>query len=356
MPAVVLLALALQGPKRAPERRKELTVAARPLVTVVIATYNRHARLRRTLASLAAQTVHDFAVVVVDDAGSSPVGAEVLAALTPDIPARVVRMERNGGAGAARNAGIAASSSEFIAFIDDDVDATPGWLGAHLRAMTDSGMASIGPLLPPADWRPLSWNLWEARTLEREYARIARGLYPAGWRQFFTGNAMVRRADLVAAGGFDATFRRAEDIELGVRLEDAGVRFVLTTEAAGWHYARRTFASWRRMAAQYAEADVAIDAKHPRLAWRRVVAAEQSRRHPGLRMARNGILRSKLRAPVVFAAAGAARVLTPLHEAAGLRALSLAYDLEYHAALKAATSHAEPGETSAPLSLTQERT
>jgi tRNA uridine 5-carboxymethylaminomethyl modification enzyme len=53
------------------------------------------------------------------------------------------------------------------------------------------------------------------------------GVYDPTWRQFFTGNAVVRRDYLVDAGGFDESFTRAEDIELG---PDQRLQAVITAD------------------------------------------------------------------------------------------------------------------------------
>ena len=46
---------------------------------------------------------------------------------------------------------------------------------------------------------------------------------------------------LLASGGFDERYRRAEDIELAHRLEKLGVQFFFNMEAVGYHYAERSF-------------------------------------------------------------------------------------------------------------------
>ena len=59
--------------------------------------------------------------------------------------------------------------------------------------------------------------------LYKQYDAMDGGLYPATFRQFYTGNASVPRARLLEAGGFDTRFRRAEDVELAYRLHQAGL-------------------------------------------------------------------------------------------------------------------------------------
>ena len=45
-------------------------------------------------------------------------------------------------------------------------------------------------------------------------------------------------------GGFDASFRRAEDVELAYRLAKQGLRFLFNPKAIGYHVAERSFNSW----------------------------------------------------------------------------------------------------------------
>ena len=84
-------------------------------VTVVITTYNRAQFLQRAIQS-ALQAGSDLEVVVVDDCSTDDT-PEVCAKLSN---IRYVRLSANHGLAHARNVGIAESSSEFIAFLDDD--------------------------------------------------------------------------------------------------------------------------------------------------------------------------------------------------------------------------------------------
>ena len=49
----------------------------------------------------------------------------------------VVRLDRNTGPGEARNAGLAAVSTPFVAFVDTDVTVSPGWLTSLLGHFAD---------------------------------------------------------------------------------------------------------------------------------------------------------------------------------------------------------------------------
>jgi GT2 family glycosyltransferase len=92
--------------------------------------------------------------------------------------------------------------------------------------------------------------------LEKQYAALLRGQWTATARQFYTGNTSLPRKALLESGGFDERFRRAEDIELAYRLEQQGLEFTFSIEAAGYHYAERSFASWLQTPYAYGRHDI----------------------------------------------------------------------------------------------------
>jgi GT2 family glycosyltransferase len=210
-------------------------------------------------------------------------------------------------------------------------------LETHLAAATQgSGVVSIGPLAAPADWQPSPWNRWELETLACEYRQMERGAYPLTWRQFFTGNALVRRHQFLEAGGFNESFKRAEDIELAYRMWQLGCTFVFTPGATGWHYADRSLASWRAIPGQYARFDREIDALHTELGWLATVTDERRRRHPATRLALQALRRARLERVGASAALATGRALSVTRAyRAGTSLLSLAYELEYTAAARA---------------------
>lgn len=312
-------------------------------VEVVIATRNRHASLILCLEALSRQTLGDFGIVIVDDASDPPVEGAIPQRLREQLKLRNLRLPNRSGPGAARNLGVSTSTATYTVFIDDDVRPAPRTIEAHVRAMqeADGGLATIGPLAAPPDWRPTPWTLWEAKTLAVEYARMESGEHATGWRHFHTGNAGVRRADFIAAGGFNEHFTRAEDVELALRMAQGGCRFAFLPEAIGWHYSERTLASWLNIPRQYGRLHVELDRLHPEVGWLATTLREQSQRHPLLRGARAVFGRPVLRPAAVGAAVTVARALLALRlRRPATYAISLAYDLEYNRALAHAISEA----------------
>jgi len=226
--------------------------------SVIIPTFNRAASLSRVLRGLCGQAYPaDLMEVVVVSDGSTDGSAQVVRNL--HVPFRLKLFEQpNRGPAAARNLGIEHSRGPFVLFLDDDVIPSPCLVAEHARGHgTMSDLALVGPLLPAKTPRS-PWSRWEAWTLQRQYEAIGAGEWSMTFRQFFTGNASLRLEHLQRTGGFDTRFRRAEDVELGLRLSKMGVRFVFNPAAGVDHIAERRFGAWLRASYEYGRAETVM--------------------------------------------------------------------------------------------------
>ncbi|MBW3629359.1 MAG: glycosyltransferase family 2 protein [Gemmatimonadetes bacterium] len=93
-------------------------------ISVVVPFYQGQAWLERALRSIERQTLQPREIVLVDDGSPEPLRVDVRAENVAT-PVRVVRHPRNRGIPAARNSGVKAASSEWIAFLDQDDEWTP---------------------------------------------------------------------------------------------------------------------------------------------------------------------------------------------------------------------------------------
>jgi glycosyltransferase involved in cell wall biosynthesis len=226
-------------------------------ISVVLPTYNRLNRLKEVLNGLARQQypLSGFEVVVVSD-GSTDGTHEFLAALKMPFQLTPV-IQANQGPAVARNSGIARASGDLVVFIDDDVVPTPQFLAEHARFHSQQpDRVVLGPMLSPPDFRLSPWIYWEQEMLMKQYCAMQAGVWSPTARQFYTGNTSLARQHLIAAGGFDARFRRAEDLELGFRLARRGLHFVFNPAAIGYHYAERSFRSWLEIPYSYGRNDI----------------------------------------------------------------------------------------------------
>lgn len=88
-------------------------------VSVVIPTYSRPEMLQQALQSIAAQTYHDWEVIVVDDGSDPPVTAQDISQIVGE-RFRLQHHPQSLGTAAAKNHGVAAASGELITLLDDD--------------------------------------------------------------------------------------------------------------------------------------------------------------------------------------------------------------------------------------------
>jgi glycosyltransferase involved in cell wall biosynthesis len=230
----------------------------RPFLSVVVPTYNRLARLRHVITALEQQAypADAYEVIVISD-GSTDGTDAYLETYRSAMRLRWLP-QVNKGPAAARNAGVQKAIGEYIVFIDDDVVPEPQLLEEHARSHREAGrdVVVLGPLLTPESFKMTPWVSWEQDMLMKQYNALLRGDWQATARQFYTGNASLRRSHVVAAGGFDENFRRAEDIELAYRLADNGLEFVFNIQAAGMHFADRSYRAWLDAAYTYGRNDV----------------------------------------------------------------------------------------------------
>ena len=226
-------------------------------VSVVIPTYNRLDRLKRVLAALEQQLfpLEQVEVVVVSD-GSTDGTNEYLRTIETVLNVVPV-LQSNRGVAAARNQGVARASGETVLFLDDDVMPTPLLVREHMRIHGEqSAVVVLGPMLSPPDFKLSPWVRWEQAMLDKQYSAMTEARWRPTPRQFYTGNASLARRYVIEAGGFDESFRRAEDVELAYRLAPLGLQFVFNADAIGYHYAERSFRSWMDTPYLYGRYDV----------------------------------------------------------------------------------------------------
>ena len=315
-------------------------VSSAPTVSVVVPTYNRRDRLERVLNALfVQQTDVPYEIVVVSD-GSTDGTDDYLSKIEPPpdtaVLLRHVRQDNRGPA-AARNRGVEIAAGEIVVFIDDDVVACDRLLQAHVDAHRRLGddYVVIGPMLDPIDHRMSPWVRWEQEMLQKQYSALDAGEYEPSARQFYTGNASLRREHLIAAGGFDSSFRRAEDVELAYRLDDRGLRFFYENSAIGYHYATRSFEAWRSAAYTYGRNDVIFARDRGRSWMMSYIAYKFTSHHPAIQAVTTVCVRWRwLRRPLTVLLGWAAAAVDRVgFERAARYALSAYYSIEYHSGI-----------------------
>jgi GT2 family glycosyltransferase len=261
-------------------------VRAAPLISVVTATRNRVELLMRTLDSLTRQegvTADDFEAVVVVD-GSHDNTSETLRRTYFPFRLTVIEQARTGVA-VARNTGWRLTKADVVLFLDDDIIARPQLLAEHLklhRIQPDSIV--LGRFSPDTSVRRTAWTRYDELAQEKKYSALGRTEAPSGIR-LYTGNVSMPRSALEAAGGFDSTLPRNEDVDLGLRLQDLGYRFIYAPAAEGIHCGYRDFEGWSQMPLVYGRLDVAMYRDRASIGGLETIVACFHDRHPLNRIA-----------------------------------------------------------------------
>jgi GT2 family glycosyltransferase len=251
-------------------------------LSVVLPTYNRLERLKHVLAALERQDFphEQFELIVVSD-GATDGTNEFLKQVATPLQLRPI-YQRNQGVAAARNHGVYRAQGQIILFIDDDVVPESRLLAEHwhTHARHDGDIVLMGPMLTPPGFAMTPWVLWEQAMLVKQYENMLNGRWQPTARQFYTGNTSLAREHILAVGGFDPAFRRAEDVELAYRLADHGLRFLFNPDAIGYHFAERTFSSWLEIPYAYGRNDVIFTRKKGQQWLLPAIMTEFDTRHP----------------------------------------------------------------------------
>jgi glycosyltransferase involved in cell wall biosynthesis len=182
-----------------------------PLVSVIIPVYNGAAYLAEALASVFAQDYPALEVIVVDDGSTDESGA-----VARSFPAARYHRQPNGGVAQARNAGVAAASGAFLAFLDQD----DRWLPGKLRAQVGRMVADpfLGYTLTHGRYE---FAPGQARPSWLPATHLAD--HPA----FVPSALVVRAATFAEVGPFDPSYAVGGDGDWLFRAKDAGVRLAV---------------------------------------------------------------------------------------------------------------------------------
>ncbi|MBK1696037.1 glycosyltransferase [Rhodovibrio salinarum] len=206
--------------------------AVQPTFSIVMPSYNTERFIGDAILSVARQHYQPVELVIVDDGSTDETAAAVEAYQERFAVPILLLRQRNQGAGAARNAGVAAAVGEWIVFLDSDdvlepnalaAFATPlhtfpdaQWIGGDFSVVDEDDRAEIIPSL--ADRQKVRELLGEAFEDRRPLRLEDSG--PKFIRVSLTavGALAVRRDFFCQAGGFDESLRQAQDYHLWIRL------------------------------------------------------------------------------------------------------------------------------------------
>lgn len=202
-------------------------------LSVVIPTYNRLPILQKCLTALEhqqlrADSIAGYEVIVVDDGSTDQTVPWLQQA---DLPHTKLVQQDHQGPAAARNLGVEQAIGDTIIFIDSDLVVTERFLQAHVDALRQGQktlghdrLFTYGSVINTCNFEQPSAEPYKLTDFSAAY--------------FATGNVAIGRDWLEKAGLFDTQFQLYgwEDLELGVRLKQFGLKLIKCPEAVGYHW------------------------------------------------------------------------------------------------------------------------
>ena len=196
------------------------------LISVVVPVYNRAHILSRSVGSICKQSYQNLEILVVDDCSSDDIEGAVAALNDPRV--RLIKREKNGGAAAARNTGLAEATGDLVAFMDSDdislfdrleqemtllCSLPDDYIGvyaasiAHTDTTEEERAKAAARVLPPVHRRTLSGDLFR-ETLKGNFIDMP--------------TMLLKKEAALAAAPFDERLRNNVDWDFTLRLTQQG--------------------------------------------------------------------------------------------------------------------------------------
>lgn len=225
-----------------------------PRATVVVVSYRRADEIEHCLADLAAQrTAVRFEVVLILQDYPPGIPERLAATFSSAFPLHVFHSEHGLGVHIARNAALAVSAGDVVAFLDDDVRVPPDWLDTLVPYYADARVGGVGGFVTHPGNRRLSTRLLRPvlGLSARRYRIDWGGFHAIPWAShperdqdadWLSGcNMSFRRAALEQVGGFDEGYGRYgyDDVDIGLRVRRAGWRLISTRRLEVQHFPSR---------------------------------------------------------------------------------------------------------------------
>ena len=204
------------------------------LVSVVIPTYNRLPILKKCLVALENQIlideIHDYEIVIVDD-GSIDGTTDWLDINSKNFPHIRLFQQSHGGPALGRNLGVDKSNGDVVVFIDSDLIVDKYFLVNHVNSLIKAWKKlgnrkcfTYGSVINTSNFNNPNSEPFKIQDLS--------------WAYFATGNVAIAKKVLEKSGLFDTSFKLYgwEDLELGERLRNMGVKLIKCPKAIGYHW------------------------------------------------------------------------------------------------------------------------
>jgi len=186
----------------------------KPVVSVVIATFNRREKLKRALESVFNQTLKDIEIIVVDNASVD--GTEDFVKSIQDQRICYVKHDTNKGGPAARNTGIKKAKADLIALLDDDDEWFPAKLTKQVEKLNENpshtGLIYAGAEIYNEVQQKMM-QIYRPQFRGKVYQRLLLGTILSS-----VTSVLVRARCFEQVGGFDEKLSSCQDWDMWLRI------------------------------------------------------------------------------------------------------------------------------------------
>ncbi len=242
------------------ERRGNLPIKSHPFVSVIIPVHNRPEEIKTCLAAFEALDYprNRYEIIVVDDASSDH---------TPQViktfhNVMAVFLEQNRQAAFCRNLAAEKAGGDILAFIDSDCICTPQWLNDLIPAFNDPCVAAVGGRIDSV-YKDSALDQYETVKSSLIMGNRERQSQPSD-RMFYVPscNLLVKREVFLEANGFNERLYVGEDVDLCLRLQDAGHRVEFRPEGRIYHKHRNRVAAFCKRRFEYGTSEPLLQSLH----------------------------------------------------------------------------------------------
>lgn len=191
----------------------------KPLVSIVMPTFNSEKYLLEAVKSVKDQTETRWELIIVDDASTDNTLQLAKRESVIDDRIIVLKQDVNSGPSVTRNLGITKARGDFVAFLDADDLLSPTAISERVSALKADPKA-VGSYCDPILFAD------DGGHLGRLFTPDTVGFPDLVENKFPTSLVLLRRIALTEEGGFDESLRFGEDWDLWLRLARTGARFV----------------------------------------------------------------------------------------------------------------------------------
>ncbi|MDP2860600.1 MAG: glycosyltransferase family 2 protein, partial [bacterium] len=213
-------------------------VGSKPLVSIIVLTYNSQRHIRPCLTALFKTKYEDFEVIVVDNASAD----ETIEIVKKEFPkTRLFLNKTNLGYAAGNNLAVEKTRGSLVAFINPDTTVSPGWLEPLVSAIEPAKIAACQPKILLSKEKHLlngtgkTTNFlgfdWLTDYQKKDKQMKVREITS------FSGSAVLTKKEIfLSLSGFDEDFfMYGEDSDLSWRMRLSGFKILFTPESVVYH-------------------------------------------------------------------------------------------------------------------------